>query len=654
MTSLLAALVNGGILSALVAIAVWLALRVTPRRALNAATRYAVWWATLAVAVTLPALYLPSALSPFAARVTSRSAPQVPASETAPPIQEIVDSIEAPLPLAARSRPLFPVEIAGGRLPRWIVIAWIITTVFMLVRLILSCVLLERRKARAFDAPAPLAARLEAWLAHCGSARRRVRLAGSAEVTVPMVAGPFRPSILLPTCLLEELGETELDQIGLHEAAHLARRDDYALICQRVLEALFAFHPVVHWIARRIDLEREIACDDFVVQATGSPRPYATCLTRIVELTGGVRASLVAAAAAEERSHLAARVEMLLDKSRHTGTHLLKLRLAAIGVAMAVLVWVAARTPGMVAFAAPLGQTVKPISVAQIPPPPLAQPKPFAPPPPLMPAQESKPHVDTMLVRVAATVTDPLNRFVTGLAKNAFTLFEDSIEQEILQFSNPDSPLSIGIVMDSSAGADEKLQLSQQALAHFLKTANPQDEFFLIQFSDRPELLNGFTSNPEELQNEPKFNLSDKRALLDSIYMAMYQMKKARNPRKSLMVITRGDDNNSRYTASEIRTLLRETDIRVDAIFVSELGDSLLRGVAEQTGGRYFAVNDPVQLPDLAAKIGIELRNLYELGYRPQNTARDGKYRTVRVKVQAPGLPPLRAFFRAGYYPSTP
>ena len=625
MTSVLAALVNGGILSALVTIAVWLALRVTPRRVLNAATRYAVWWVALAIAVTLPALYLPREVArrvpPHEADPTVASPPANPRGAGSRPAQFGADG-----PLAGRERrepaprwPRFPVELAGGRSPRWIVVAWILTTVLMLVRLSLSCALLERRKTRAFDAPEPLAARAEEWLSRCGSARRRVRLAVSTEISAPIVAGPFRPSILLPARLLEQLGECEVDQIGLHEAAHLARGDDYALICQRVLEAVFALNPVVHWIARRIDLEREIACDDFVIAATGRPRPYAACLTRVVELTGGVRASLVGAAAAEERSHLATRVEMLLDKNRHTGTHLLKVRMAAIGAAMAALACVAARAPGLVAFAAP-------------------------------PAQISQPRTTTKLVRVPVTVTDPLNRFVTGLGKNTFRLFEDDVEQEIVQFSSQDAPLSIGFVFDASASMGEKLELSRQTLAHFFKTANPEDEFFLIEFSDRPDLISGFTTNREEIQNKLTFNLSDKRALLDAIYMAMFQMKKAKNPRTALIVISAGGDNNSRYTPGEIRILLRETDLQVYTIGLSEV---LLTELAEQTGGRHFAVDDSAQLPEVAAKIGIELRNHYVLGYRPQNAAPDGKYRKVQVKVQARGLPPLRAFFHAGYY-STP
>src|SRR5207244_1968074 len=144
------------------------------------------------------------------------------------------------------------------------------------------------------------------------------------EIGTPIAAGPRNPTILIPARFLEELDEAELDQIGLHEAAHLARRDDYALLLQRLITAVFSWHPVARWIGRRIDLEREIACDDIVVAATGHAKPYAACLTRVVELATGATASPLAAAAADERSHFSARVEMLLNRTRRTGTRLLK------------------------------------------------------------------------------------------------------------------------------------------------------------------------------------------------------------------------------------------------------------------------------------------------------------------------------------------
>jgi len=153
--------------------------------------------------------------------------------------------------------------------------------------------------------------------------------------------------------LLEQLDAVELTQIGLHEGAHFVRRDDYALLLERILEALFALHPVVRWIARRIDLEREIACDDLVISTTGNPVSYAACLIRVVELSGGVRSSLAAAAATEDSSHLSRRIHLLLDKTRHTGTLLLKLRLVEMIAVVALLALAAGRVSTLVAFAQP-------------------------------------------------------------------------------------------------------------------------------------------------------------------------------------------------------------------------------------------------------------------------------------------------------------
>ena len=372
MSSILAALVNGALLGVPVAAVVWLVLRLMPRRLLNAATRYMVWWATLAVVVALPVLMLPihfgSTTSPPPAVYTA------PSVEVSAPVTEVsipATSDFTPVEVAPAPRlPRFPIELPAGFWPTRILFAWAFVTLLMLARLAASCALLEQRKARAVAAPAHLAGHLNSWLTRCATTRKRVRLAVSSEITTPMAAGPRRPSILIPARLFDELDEGELDQIGLHETAHLARGDDYALIVQRVLEALFALHPLVRWITRRIELEREIACDDFVIETTGRARPYAACLTRVVELAGGVRASLAAAAATEERSHLARRVEMLLDKTRHTGTRLLKARLTIVVAALIALAWMAAKTPGLVAFAMPIGDTFLDASTSQIPEPP--------------------------------------------------------------------------------------------------------------------------------------------------------------------------------------------------------------------------------------------------------------------------------------------
>jgi VWFA-related protein len=185
-----------------------------------------------------------------------------------------------------------------------------------------------------------------------------------------------------------------------------------------------------------------------------------------------------------------------------------------------------------------------------------------------------------------------------------------------------------------------------------------------VQFNDRPEMAVSFTPDTEEIQNRLTFTQAKGRtALLDGVYMAMNHMKKARNPRKAILIISDGGDNSSRYTESEVRNAVREADVQIYAIGIFEpmasrsrtpeelSGPALLGEVTEQTGGRHFAVDNLAELPDVAAKIGIELRNQYVLGYSPKNTTRDGKYRRVQVKlVKTAGLPPLKAVFRTGYY----
>src|SRR5271169_1604938 len=224
--------------------------------------------------------------------------------------------------------------------------------------------------------------------------------------------------------------------------------------------------------------------------------------------------------------------------------------------------------------------------------------------------------IDTNVVLIPVTVTDPLNRFVTGLEQDSFKIFEDKAEQKIVSFGSEDAPLSIGIVFDTSGSMGPKLEKSRQSVTEFFKTANPEDEAFLVEFNDRPELVTPLTHNLEEIQNRLTFTQSKGRtALLDGIYLALAQMKKARNPRKALIVISDGGDNNSRYTASEVKNLVKEADVQIYGIGIYETGagrgrtseelsgPEMLRDLAEPTGGRHFAVENLGDLPDVAAKI---------------------------------------------------
>jgi VWFA-related protein len=280
------------------------------------------------------------------------------------------------------------------------------------------------------------------------------------------------------------------------------------------------------------------------------------------------------------------------------------------------------------------------------------------------PAPHANIRVDSNLVLIPVTVTDPLNRFVTGLEKENFKLFEDKKEQEISAFSSEDAPLSIGVIFDCSGSMGRKLEKSRLAVAQFFKSANPDDEFFLIQFNDSADMIQKFTKNLEEIQNRLMFTQPKGRtALLDAIYLALNEMKNAKNPRKALLIISDGGDNSSRYTEGEIRNRVKEADVQIYGIGIYEpiaargrtpeeaAGQGLLTELAEITGGRQYPVDNVNELPDIAAKIGVELRNQYVLGYSPKNQDRDGKYRKVQVKlIQPPRMPQLRSSHKMGYY----
>ena len=269
--------------------------------------------------------------------------------------------------------------------------------------------------------------------------------------------------------------------------------------------------------------------------------------------------------------------------------------------------------------------------------------------------------VDVDLVLVPVTITDPMNRLVTGLEKENFQLFEGSSAQEIRTFSSEDAPVSLGVIFDSSGSMSSKMDRAKDAVVEFFKTANPQDEFFMITFSDEPETVSEFTNSVDEIQNKLIFAIPKHRtALLDAIYMGVSKMRQAKYAKKALLIISDGGDNHSRYTENEIKSVVKEADVMIYAIGIYDryasaleerLGPQLLSEITELTGGRAFTIDNPNDLADVATKIGVELRNQYVLGYRPAKVVRDGKWRKIKVKLLPPkGLPPLRVYARTGYY----
>lgn len=267
------------------------------------------------------------------------------------------------------------------------------------------------------------------------------------------------------------------------------------------------------------------------------------------------------------------------------------------------------------------------------------------------------------LVLIPVTVTDDNDRVITGLSKDNFRLFDGKVETAITQFAQEDAPISVGIVFDCSGSMGPKMDRARDAVAEFVRTANPEDEFSIVAFSNRVRLISDFTSEPEEIQNRLFFmRANGETALLDAVYFMAQRLERAKYSRKAILIISDGGDNASRYTTREVKNQLRESDIQIYAIGIFEpaglrgrtpeelFGPALLDKMAAETGGRMFEVNDLDELAGATAEIGRALRNRYVLGFAPSGE-RDGKYHRVQVKVpKIHGLPPLHATFRSGYY----
>jgi len=281
-------------------------------------------------------------------------------------------------------------------------------------------------------------------------------------------------------------------------------------------------------------------------------------------------------------------------------------------------------------------------------------------------SEDSPPRSNTLqvkvdLVLVPVAVTDSSGRLVTGLDKENFEIFEGKERQAITTFSSEDSPVSVGIIFDTSGSMTDKIERARQAVTQLFETANPQDEFFLITFADFPELVTGFTDSSEDVQNRLLFATPrGSTALLDAIYLGITQMRQAKYARKALLIISDGGDNHSRYHEREIKSAVREGDTLLYAIGIydryfstieEQMGPALLSEISEETGGRMFTVDNFKDLVDAATRIGVELRNQYVIGYRPVSATSDGKWHKIKVKLSLPkGLPRCAIHAKQGYY----
>jgi Ca-activated chloride channel family protein len=271
--------------------------------------------------------------------------------------------------------------------------------------------------------------------------------------------------------------------------------------------------------------------------------------------------------------------------------------------------------------------------------------------------------INTDLITFTITVTDLYGRFVSGLSKNAFSIFDNKEQQEISFFSDDDSPVSVGVIFDVSGSmSGDKIRRARDALAHFIQTSHDRDEYFMIAFNSRAQLLMDRTRDGNAVLDKLTFvQTRSNTALYDACYLGVERVQRGTHPKRALLLISDGQDNNSRYTFNELRRVLKESDVVLYAVGIlggSDVGSSLgmegqsiLDELAAVSGGKAFYPRSNAEMDDIFEQIALELRHQYSIGYRPPNFVNDGKWHRIKVKVQPPrGLPRLFVRSKDGYY----
>jgi Ca-activated chloride channel family protein len=303
---------------------------------------------------------------------------------------------------------------------------------------------------------------------------------------------------------------------------------------------------------------------------------------------------------------------------------------------------------------------------AQEKPNPIIQPNPVALPqqPPQRPGitRDEPVLVNTDLISFNVTVTDTYGRFVSGLSKKAFAIFDNKESEEITFFSDDDAPLSIGILFDLTGSmSGEKVKRAKNALSHFFETSLDKDEYFLITLQSGSAFLTlDRTRDSKAILDKLTFvQTKGNTAFYDGVYLATNKVQRGAYPKRAVLVISDGQDNNSRYTFNDLRKMLKESDVAIYSIGIEESGNgslaldgsAILDEISGVSGGKAFFPRTNAEMDDIFEQIALELRHQYSIGYRPRDFKPDGRWHRVKVKVNPPrGLPRLFVRSKEGYY----
>jgi len=270
---------------------------------------------------------------------------------------------------------------------------------------------------------------------------------------------------------------------------------------------------------------------------------------------------------------------------------------------------------------------------------------------------------NTDLITFTVTVTDTYGRYVSGLGKSAFTVLDEKKPQEITFFSDDDAPVSVGVLFDVSGSmGGDKIKRARDALSKFIQTSHNMDEYFLIAFNSRAQLLLDKTRDGNAVLDKLTFvQTRNNTALYDACYLGVEKVQRGAHPKRALLLISDGQDNNSRYTFNELRRLLKESDVTLYGIGIlsgSDAGSSMgmegqgiLDELASVSGGKAFFPRSNAEMDDIFEQIALELRHQYSIGYKPTNFMNDGRWHKIKVKVTPPrGLPRLFVRSKEGYY----